>query len=120
MNPRLLATVVVELATHGTRERQRRVGVGVEGRRVVLDLLNVETIAGVDTVGEKTRLEGALEAADAVLAALARGVGERDAARRSMVSGQLLWNTDGHFDLPRRASLAQVTLVDVCSRGSGR
>lgn len=87
---RLFATVVVKLTTHGARDGQARVCVGVEGDWVVLDLLDVKTIASVDSVDLETRLEGALEAANAVLAILARGVGERDAERASLVSGQLL------------------------------
>lgn len=56
--------------------------IGEEGRRVLLDLPDVEAIARVDTVGDDARLEGAPQAADAVSATLGDldGVGEGNSA----------------------------------------
>ena len=55
--------------------------IGKEGLGVLLDLRDVETIAGILAVGDHTSLEGALEAANAGANLVALGVGEGDTAR---------------------------------------
>lgn len=82
--PCLLASCAAKLAPDSTGDGQAGVHIGVERGRVVLDLLDVETIASIGAVDDQAGLEGALEAADAVLAALAGRVGESEAATGNM------------------------------------
>jgi hypothetical protein len=53
----------LQLATHSSRNSQTRVNIGEETAWVLLYLLDVEAIAGVDTVRHDASLEGALNAA---------------------------------------------------------
>lgn len=67
----LLALRTAELTAGGAGDGQAGMDVGEEGRRVLLDLPDVEAIAGVDAAGDDAGLEGTPQAADAVPAALA-------------------------------------------------
>lgn len=66
--------------------------IGEEGRRVFLDLLDVEAIARVDAISDNARLEGAPQAADAVPATLGDldRVGEGNSTTSHHVLARLL------------------------------
>lgn len=124
-----LALVGTHLATDGTGDGLAGVDIGEESRGLVLDLLDVETLAGVDTVVDNAGLEGTLKAADSVdVAILTHGVGESDTVESGGVSnafsflliqGKGLVQGTGEANLPRGAGHATLALVNVGSSVGG-
>ena len=80
------------LTTNRARHRQRGVHVGEEGRRVGLDLADVEVGASVNAIVVlDAGREGSLEAADGdALLVVADGVGEGEARRAGLTLGRLV------------------------------
>lgn len=80
------AAASVELSSESSRNSKAGVRVGKEHGRVLLDLLERESLAGVLAVLDDSRAERALEAADrGAAAALANGVGEGNAKAHAML-----------------------------------